>query len=284
MLKRHWRFAQKLLSIVVLAGAAMISWGNEFEAAPPGASTEISQEVLSRAGVDDIVSQLAIWLDEELRNVEASGLNVTDAEINDIRRSMKRHFMTSSLTQRLRENVAQQFDQEALLGLQTLLLDDQVLQLHGMMADAEREYVKARIREYKAKLKNHSLRNRRVELLDQLVKSLGWVELEIDLKVELRKSVLNSVSWIKAGEWVPERELDQELESYRQRLRDELYGANRIYALYLFRRIPTDRLERLVKHFRDPDYTQLMQHSRMLVTAEARMAREQSRDSQRGLY
>lgn len=243
----------------------------------------LAREVLSRSGVGGILAQIPLWIDEEVAHLKLTGIPLSDAEMRDINEYLAKYFIGEPISERLNDQVAKQFDAEALYDLQALLIDPMVLQFQTMMEDAERDYVRGEIRAYKAKLKQRKLSGERLDLLRELSSLMQVALFEADVKLQLRKSVLSALSWVKNGEVVKETALDRELSQYHQRLLADLQANQDTYLLYLFRRVPTARLQRLVKLYGNPEYAQLLKQCRMVVNGDATLAREQAREDTRAM-
>lgn len=243
----------------------------------------IAEEILSRSGMGGIVAQLPLWVDEEVTNLNLASIALSEDDIAGIRDHLNQYFIQAGLLQRMSDNLAKQFDGASLFTLQGLLLEPQVLDFQERLEDTERDYVRAAIRQYKAKIQSKTLKGRRVDLLRRLNSLMGLVKFEADIKVELRKQLLNAVSWVKTGNLVPEMELEQELEGYHKRLMTQLNEASQVYYLYVFRQTPTAELEQLVNVYNDPEYRQLVQQCRMIVVSEARLGRQSSHDKARSI-
>ena len=80
-------------------------------------------------------------------------------------------------------------------------------------------------------------RGTRVDMVVQLDDNLQQSDIETDLKVELRKSLLTSVSWVKSNEVLQEATLDKELAGYKRRVGDEIDSKALIFYLYLWHKL-----------------------------------------------
>ena len=224
------------------------------------------QNILRSAGVLEIIYQVPRWIEQEMDNLEATPVPFDGKELQSVRQDLENAFSTSTLKDRLKERLASQFTLEELTALNDIFKQPDVKQFHDLQEGAQNDYIKADIRSYKAKLKNLTPRGSRVEMVKTLEDNLKHSQLERDLKVELRKSLLTSVSWVKSNELLEEGVLEKELRDYRERVGEELNHNALIFYLYLFKRTPSEKLSSLVASFETPEYAKFMAicHEEML--------------------
>ena len=228
------------------------------------------QNILKNAGVLEIIYQVPDWIEQELDNLEATPVPFDGRELKTVRKDLESAFSTNALKDRLKERLSSQFTLEELTALNDIFKLPDVKQFQDLQDGTQNDYIKADIRSYKAKLKNLTPRGSRVEMVKNLEDNLQQSQLERDLKVELRKSLLTSVSWVKSNELLEEGVLEKELAGYRERVGEEINRNSLIFYLYLFKRTPSDKLNELVNSFETPGYDKFMSicHQEMLSSIQ----------------
>lgn len=253
-----------LLSLTVMQPPVLAS---DLDAAPEHL---MIQNILKNAGVTDIIYQLPDWVEQEMDHLVATPIPFAGSELQSVRQDMEATFSSASLKERLRKRLASQFTLEELTALNDIFKQPDVKQFQDLQEGTQSDYIKADIRSYKAKLKNLAPRGSRVDMVRSLEENLKQSDLERDLKVELRKSLLTSVSWVKSNEKLEESLLDKELASYRKKVGEEINRNTLIFYLYLFKRTPSEKLGELVSLFNDPNYNRFMNlcHEEVLAAVQ----------------
>lgn len=233
------------------------------------------QNILKQAGVMALLYQLPDWIDQEIQNLEATAVPFETKELEFVREDLEANFSALTLKQKLMERLSKDFNIDELRKVHHLYRQPEIKKFHSLQEGTQSEYIRADIRSYKAKLKNANPRGSRVEMVAKLDNNLKQSDLETNLKVELRKSLLMSVSWIKSQEKLNENMLDRALVSYRQRVGDEIDRNALIFYLYLFKRTPSNQLESLVSVFSEPEFVKFMGVCEDVMLSSIREARQQ---------
>ena len=233
------------------------------------------QNILKQAGVIELLYQIPDWIDQELQNLEATPVPFDAKELKVVRQDLEYNFSTPTLKKTLMAALAKEFELQELRKIHQIFKQPQIKKFHNLQEGTESEYIRADIRSYKAKLKNTTPRGSRVDMVVKLDENLKQSDIEADLKVELRKSLLTSVSWVKSNEVLEEKTLDKELASYRQRVGEEIDGKALIFYLYLFKRTPSNQLNELVTAFGEPEFLRFMKISHNVMLSSIREARSQ---------
>ena len=245
---------------------------NIARAADAGTQAEylMIQNIMKNAGVLEILYQVPDWIEQELQHLEATPVPFDRTELNSVRSDLETAFASDELKERMKKRLSDQFSFAELSAINELFSQPKVQQFHDLQEGTQSDYIRADIRSYKAKLKNMTPRGSRVEMVKTLDENLRQSQLEADLKVELRKSLLTSVSWVKSNELLEEGVLEQELSAYRQRVGEEINRNALIFYLYLFKRTPSPELNQLVTAFQQPDYKRFMAicHEEMLSSIQ----------------
>lgn len=247
-------------------------WASDLEST---AEHLMIQSILKQAGVMELLYQIPKWIDQELQNLEATPVPFDQQELAFIREDLESNFAASTLKQSLMAALANDFTLEELRRLRQLFKKPEVKKFHHLQEGTESEYIQADIRSYKAKLKNTNPRGARVDMVVQLDDNLKQSDMEADLKVELRKSLLTSVSWVKSNEVLEESILEKELASYRQRVGEEIDHKALIFYLYLFKRTPSNQLNQVVASFGEPEFRKFMGVCHQVMLSSIRQGRQQ---------
>lgn len=260
-----------MLCLLMMAGLQNVAWGKDLQTA---AENLMIQNILKNSGVLEIIYQMPDWIDQEMENLEATPVPFNGDELNVVRRDLESSFSSTLLKEKLMARLANRFNLQELRAINQLFKQPDVKQFQHLQAGTENDYIKADIRSYKAKLKNVTPRGSRVAMVKNLDSNLGQSKLEADLKVELRKSLLTSVSWVKSNEVLEEGTLEKELAGYRERVGEEINRNALIFYLYLFKRTPSDQLNELVGSFDEPEFSQFMALCHQEILASIKEARQ----------
>ena len=191
-----------------------------------------------------------------------------------MRSDLESSFASGPLKERLMTRLSEQFNLQELEQIYEIFKQPQIKKFNDLQQGAQSDYIRADIRSYKAKLKNTTPRGSRVEMVKNLDSNLFQSQLEADLKVELRKSLLTSVSWVKSAELLEEVTLDKELTSYKERVGEEINRKALIFYLYLFKRTPSSQLNQLVDAFGNPAFGKFMATCHAVMLSSVKEARQ----------
>lgn len=265
-----------MLFIILGILATQLTWANNSEATPEHL---MIQNILKNSGVLEIIYQVPDWIEQEIDNLEATPVPFDSKELEFVREDLETGFSTASLKKQLIHRLSQSFTLEELKAINEVFKKPEVKKFQNLQEGTQSDYIKADIRSYKAKLKNVSPRGSRVEMMRNLDSSLQQSKLEADLKVELRKSLLTSVSWIKSKEVLEEKTLEQELSAYRERVGEEINSNALIFYLYLFKRTPSDQLGNLVESFNSEEFSKFMAICHEVMLSSIKEARRRIPDN-----
>lgn len=233
------------------------------------------QNILKSAGVLELIQQMPGWVEQEMSNLQATPVPFDGKELQAVRKDLEISFSAPSMKDKLVAKLSDQFTLEELRAIYSLFKKPDVKRFQDLQDGTENDYIKADIRSYKAKLKSTNPRGSRVEMVKTLDENLHQSKMEVDLKVELRKSLLTSVSWLKSNEILDEGVLEKELSGYRQRVGEEINRNALIFYLYLFKRTPSDQLNNLVSSFDQPNYNKFMAICHQVMLTSIKEARRQ---------
>lgn len=240
-------------------------------------------QLLHESGVQNLLRQLPIFIELELRNLEASSMPFSVQELARLREQLETRFSVPEIRRQVSERLLQTLDAQALTTLRDLLQQPTVEHFRALQAAMDSDDIRADIRDYRLLMRERQPQGARVELLDSLNRALHYTPLEIELKVELRKSLLANASWLKSQEIIPESLLERELASYRQRVTEQTEADARLYFLFMFKHTPSEQLSQLVRLFEHPLFAQFMQECQYGMQEMFREARAATDQLQRDL-
>lgn len=236
----------------------------------------IVQQLLHESGIVELLRQLPNLIDQEMANLKATPVPFSDEELIKIRFELERRLAVTELKKHLRDKLQAALSEESLRQVQALLQSQTVEQFKRLQIAMQDESIQYDIRAYKAKVKGDAPRGGRVELMETLNKALYQRRIETDLKVELRKNLLASVSWIKSNELINEAMLEKELAQYRERVLQQIDSDARIYFLYMFKRTPSNELKDLIAAYGAPEFKLFMATCNQALVEAFRTARAES--------
>lgn len=275
LLSRLFGFLVMLsLTLSVSSWAQSVSPGDGDNTHVNLAKEQLIAAILQQTGVNDLVVQLPSWIDQELRNLQATPLPVNKKELALVRSGLQGNTTKADFARKLTAGLAKRFSRTELESILALLNQPQSKRFQELRKKTANDYVRSEIRSYKAKLKNTSPRGSRVEMMRNLDNRLFRSQIEADLKVELRKNLLASVSLVKSNKVLKEPLLEKELQAYRQRVGEQIYKEALVVYLYLFKRIPSHKLKEMVNLFADPLFNRFMISCHQTLLTDLRASRE----------
>jgi len=233
------------------------------------------QALLDASGVSAVLAQTDLLIQQEITNLEKAPLGFTAQELETLQQALLNRLgpeqLQADIIARLQATLKPRQQQE----LQQLLQSPRAQFLQTLQTQLDDAVVRDAMRTYKVQVKENAPNQHRVELISALDASMQQSALEAELKVELRKQLLATVTQLKTRENFSEAMLDEQLSSYRRDLEDSI-SRNALYAyLYLFKRTPSPQLQALVDTYNQPTYEQFMALCQETVQASFRAAREQ---------
>jgi len=261
-----------LLAPLVLATGA----GTVQQARTPDWNAYIEQ-----SGVADVLQQADYLIQQEIRNLQNAPLDLSPTHLQLITRELEQRLgpeqLQRDMVARLQRDfpVAQQAQLDAIVRSGNL---QQLQVLQQRLADPE---VRKAVRAYRYRLMQEIPDQQRLSLLASLDQELQQTALETDLKVEIRKQLLATVTALKSREVYSEGMLDKQLQAYRQSVAGEI-SVNALYAyLYLLKRTPSDSVQDLVDAINRPAFDSFMTLCRQSLQDSFRVARQQLEQSTR---
>lgn len=230
---------------------------------------------IESAGVSVVLDQANDLIEQEIRNLEKAPLGFTPQQLTTMRDQLRKRLGSERLKHDIEKRLQQDYSPEQLQQLSAVLESHSLQQLQQMQLQLEDAKVRQAMRSYRVKVQEQTPNEARLQLLASLDQQLQQSALETELKVELRKQLLATVSHLKTSESFPEELLDRQLEEYRATVEGEI-SENALFAyLYLLKRTPSHRVRDLVTTLDEPAFDEFMALCREAVQASFRDAREQ---------
>lgn len=230
---------------------------------------------IESAGVGVVLDQANDLIEQEIRNLEKAPLGFTPQQLTTMRDQLRTRLGSERLKRDIEKRLQQDYSPEQLQQLSAVLESHGLQQLQQLQLQLEDAKVRQAMRSYRVKVQEQTPNEARLQLLASLDQQLQQSALETELKVELRKQLLATVSHLKTSESFPEELLDRQLEEYRATVEGEI-SENALFAyLYLLKRTPSHRVRDLVITLDEPAFDEFMALCREAVQASFRDAREQ---------
>ncbi len=240
--------------------------------------TEANQQliikyVLHEAGVYDLLRQMPDLITQEIVNLKASAMPLTEAELAQLRLNLKGRLQTSEMKQSIVSYLQSRMSESELLAVKRMLQAPNVMQFKQLQEDADNEVAHGHMRSYKVQLQENAPNKSRVALVERLDTSLGQTRLETGIKVELRKNLLANVSWMKSSQVLPENVLEKELAEYRERVGGHINENARVFYLYLFKKTPSKDIRGLISRYSNPEFETFMENCEGAILNSFKKAR-----------
>ncbi|HVK99717.1 MAG TPA: hypothetical protein VM553_07895 [Dongiaceae bacterium] len=249
-------------------------------AAPSPSAVEWSA-LLDATGVSEVLEQANGLIGQEVSNLEKTPLGFTPDELAALQMNFQFRLGSDRLKQDVMDRLQQQLPAEQALQLQNILQSPRVRFLQTLQQQLNDDAVRQAMRTYRVQVQESTPNADRMELLTTLDETLGQSALEADLKVELRKQLLVTVSQLKSQESIPETMLDDQLRHYRQDVEQQI-SKNALHAyLYLFKRTPSTQVQDLIQSFDQPAFDNFMSICQAALLDSFRSARAQLQQDMR---
>lgn len=258
----------------LLSGSLSAQTESPAAGAPQAAPAEW-EHFIESAGVALVLDQANDLIEQEIRNLEKAPLGFTPQQLVTLRNQFRQQLGPEQLKQDIVRRLQRDFSPQQRAELQAVLASSKLQQLQTLQQQLDDASVRRAVRAYRLKVMENSPNQQRLELLAALDQQLQQSALETELKVELRKQLLATVSHLKASESFSEAMLEDQLQEYRATVEGEI-SENALFAyLYLLKRTPSTTVRDLVVSLDQPAFDAFMALCVAAVQASFRDAREQ---------
>ena len=233
------------------------------------------QRYMDSAGVSVVLKQANTLIEQEVRNLEKVPLGFTPNQLQVIRDQLRQRLGEASLKRDIIARLERDFSSQQRQELERILASTSLQQLLDLQQQLDQARVRQAVRSYRVKLQERSPSERRLELLSTLDQELQQSALETDLKVELRKQLLATVSHLKTSETFSEELLESQLSAYRDMVEGETSDNALLAYLYLLKRTPSSSVRDLLVTLDQPAFEAFMALCREALQESFRESREQ---------
>ena len=213
---------------------------------------------LHESGVYELLRQMPALINQEIGNLEASAMQLTEQELKLLRANLKARLQASDIKHSILSYLQSRMSENQLAAVKKMLQAPDVLNFRQLQEDADNEVAYGHMRSYKVQLQEREPNKNRVGLVEALDFSLRQTRIETEIKVELRKSLLANVSWMKSSQELPEDVLEKELAEYRQRVGSHINENARVFYLYLFKQTSSNDIRELITQYKTPEFEVFM--------------------------
>lgn len=235
-------------------------------------------QVIESAGVGVVLDQANDLIEQEIRNLEKAPLGFTADQLLNIRNQFRQQLGSEQLKRDIVTRLQRDFSPQQQAELQAVLASGKLQQLQSLQQQLDDARVRRAVRSYRLKIMEKAPNQQRLLLLATLDQQLQQSALETELKVELRKQLLATVSHLKASESFSENMLETQLQDYRATVEGEI-SQNALFAyLYLLKRTPSSTVRDLVVSLDQPAFDAFMALCLEAVQDSFRDARERIQD------
>jgi len=263
------------VSIAMLTMGSGLLWADQNgvqHSQQPNAQWE---HYIESAGVSVVLDQANDLIEQEIRNLENAPLGFTPAQLEQMRDQLRVRLGSERLKQDIVARLQRDYSPQQLQELNGVLESKSLQALQQLQLQLTDADVRQAMRSYRIKVKEQSPNQTRLQLVSSLDQQLQQSALETELKVELRKQLLATVSHLKTSETFPEDLLERQLEDYRATVEGEI-SENAVFAyLYLLKRTPSSRVRDLLVSLDEPAFEAFMALCLDAMQDSFRKAREQ---------
>lgn len=252
-----------LYSGVVSAAQKEVDWG----------------QLLAASGVSEVLDQANILIEQELKNLERAPVELSSQEMSKVMGQFHKQLNSDKLKKDVIVQLQQSLSQDNVQQVQNLLQSPELQQILLVQSSVNSKKIRKSMRNYLIKMKKKPLNIKRLELVSGLDESLQQSALESELKVELRKQLLATVTQLKVNDTISEDMLDQELTGYRERVeKDTSQNAKNAY-LFLLKNTPSKDIKVLHEELSHPAFYHFMAVCVQAVRESFHAARQDFRAS-----
>jgi len=153
-------------------------------------------QYIESSGVSVVLDQANGLIEQEIRNLQKAPLGFTADQLATIRDQLREHLGSERLKSDIAARLQRDFSPQQLQQLNAVLDSGSLRQLQGLQQQLEDADVRRAMRSYRIKVKEQSPNEARLQLISSLDQQLQQSTLEAELKVELRKQLLDVVSCV----------------------------------------------------------------------------------------
>lgn len=249
------RCTNRIVDLALLAGLML---GVTTAQAEQSQAAVAWDQYIESSGVSVVLDQANGLIEQEIRNLEKAPLGFTPDQLTTIRDQLREHLGSERLKRDIASRLQRDFSPQQLQQLSAVLGSRSLRQLQGLQQQLEDAEVRQAMRSYRIKVKEQSPNEMRLQLITALDQQLQQSTLETELKVELRKQLLATVSQLKTSETFSEAMLERQLEDYRSAVEGEI-SENALFAyLYLLKRTPSSTVRDLLVSLDEPAFESFM--------------------------
>lgn len=258
-----------LLNLLLLAPVESA----QADPAVQGPSPAAWERLIDSSGVGQVLEQTNDLIEQEISNLEKAPLGFSAMQLETMRNQLRQRLGSEQLKQDILARLEQDFTEQQFAELQAVLASKKLHQLQMLQQQLDDADVRRAVRAYRVKVRDANPNQQRLKLLASLDQQLQQSALETELKVELRKQLLATVSHVKASETFSEAMLERQLQSYRATVEGEI-SENALFAyLYLLKRTPSSTVKELMVSLDQPAFDAFMELCRQSVLESFREAR-----------
>ena len=258
-----------LLNLLLLAPVESA----QADPAVQGPSPAAWERLIDSSGVGQVLEQTNDLIEQEISNLEKAPLGFSAMQLETMRNQLRQRLGSEQLKQDILARLEQDFTEQQFAELQAVLASNKLHQLQMLQQQLDDADVRRAVRAYRVKVRDANPNQQRLKLLASLDQQLQQSALETELKVELRKQLLATVSHVKASETFSEAMLERQLQSYRATVEGEI-SENALFAyLYLLKRTPSSTVKELMVSLDQPAFDAFMELCRQSVLESFREAR-----------
>lgn len=236
---------------------------------------------IESSGVSEVLAQANALIEQEIRNLEKAPLGFTSEQLQSISSQFRSRLGSERLKQDMIAKLEQEYSQQKADQLRAVLNSKQLKDLQHLQAQLDDAEVRRAMRSYRIKVQEATPSAQRMQLIVSLDELLQQSTLETELKVELRKQLLATVSHLKTSQTFSEELLDKQLLDYRQVVEGEI-SENALFAyLYLLKRTPSSKVRDLLVSLDQPAFDQFMAICLQAMQESFRDARQQIQEQVR---
>lgn len=228
----------------------------------------LARELYLLSGYSAVVHQIDVWVQSELSILKETNESLSLEQFAKVRQRLEAVFNAEHVRSRLVEQLRIHLslnDMESLLSSLDRPSIKKSMGIDILLSQSSDE--QEAFEHYKARLQRHPALESRWRVIRALSFAQGGQSLEVLVRVELRKSLLRALKYIKHGELIAEARLNKIVEGYRQALQMEGDAERLLRNLYLFRYVPNHYLEAYVDTLQKAPYQSWLGQSQSYLNA-----------------
>lgn len=235
---------------------------------------DLIKQVLMQSGLMTALEAVALIRDEEMTKLAATHGRITEQELAAVKARLMGSVIESIILDQVERHLGKEFSIAELQMVLRNLESPSIGKAKQIQRRVDGLRFQEEIRDYRLRLKESPPRESRVQLMKQLAVVEHHNALNTMIKVEVRKSLLTSITYVKDNMIPSEKELNRQMTSFRKRVASESHNQRLEQYLYLFRATPSSEIQNVIREYEQSGLQRIVDSCEKRITKEFSIGRQ----------